>query len=100
LFVNKKMAKMLGYEISEMSNRHLFEFIPQNYLDEQKQRIELRKNGISQKYQCKLICKNGDKLWVLVSATPQINENGEFIGSYAMFTNLNEIKEIIFESDV
>jgi PAS domain S-box-containing protein len=100
LFVNKKMAKMLGYEVSEMSNRHLFEFIPQNYLDEQKQRIELRKNGISQKYQCKLICKNGDKLWVLVSATPQINENGEFIGSYAIFTNLNEIKEIIFESDV
>ncbi|PKL67417.1 MAG: hypothetical protein CVV28_06015 [Methanobacteriales archaeon HGW-Methanobacteriales-1] len=100
LFVNKKMAKMLGYKVSEMSNRHLFEFIPQNYLDEQKQRIELRKNGISQKYQCKLICKNGDKLWVLVSATPQINENGEFIGSYAMFTNLNEIKEIIFESDV
>ncbi|MDP3623829.1 MAG: PAS domain S-box protein [Methanobacteriaceae archaeon] len=100
LFVNKKMAKMLGYEVSEMSNRHLFEFIPQNYIDEQKQRIELRKNGIAQKYQCKLICKNGDKLWVLVSATPQINENGEFIGSYAMFTNLNEIKEIIFESGV
>ncbi len=100
IFVNQKMGKMLGYEISEMPNKHFLEFIPSEYLDEQRKRIELRKNGISQKYHCQLICKNGNKIGVLVSATPQINENGEFAGSYAMCTDLGELKDILFESDV
>jgi PAS domain S-box-containing protein len=94
-FVNYKMAQMLGYEISEMSEKHLLDFISPEYLDEQKKRIELRKKGISQKYHCELNCKNGNKLEVLVSATPQINKNGKFMGSYAMFTDLNEIKDIL-----
>ncbi|MDO9044787.1 MAG: PAS domain S-box protein [Methanobacteriaceae archaeon] len=100
IFVNKKMGKMLGYKISEMLNKDFLDFIPPEYLDEQKKRIELRKNGISQKYHCQLICNDGNKIGVLVSATPQINENGEFTGSYAMCTDLNEIKDILFESDV
>ncbi|MDO8871076.1 MAG: PAS domain S-box protein [Methanobacteriaceae archaeon] len=95
IFVNKKMGKMLGYKISEMLNKDFLDFIPPEYLDEQKKRIELRKNGISQKYHCQLICNDGNKIGVLVSATPQINENGEFTGSYAMCTDLNEIKDII-----
>lgn len=96
-FVNRKMAQMLGYEISDMTGKSILDFMFEEDYDEQKKRIELRKKGISQQYSCKFLCQNGDILWALVSATPLKDKNGEFKGSFAMFTNLNEIKSIIDE---
>ena len=59
--------------------------------------LNLEKKGISQHYPCKFLRQNGDILWALVSATPLKDKNGEFKGSFAMFTSLNEIKNIIDE---
>lgn len=94
-FVNSKMAQMLGYEISDMQGKSILDFMFEEDLNEQKNLIELRKKGISQKYSSKFLCKNGDILWAMVSLTPLKDKNGEFKGSLAMFTNLNEIKSII-----
>lgn len=96
-FVNRKMAQMLGYEISDITGKSILNFMFEEDYDEQKKRIELRKKGISQQYSCKFLCQNGDILWALVSSTPLKDKNGEFNGFFAIFTNLNEIKSIIDE---
>jgi PAS domain S-box-containing protein len=96
-FVNHKLAQMLGYEISDIMGKSILDFMFEEDLNEQKKRIELRKKGISQHYTCKFLRQNGDTLWTLVSATPLKDKNGEFKGSFAMFTSLNEIKNIIDE---
>lgn len=97
-FVNPQMVKMLGCQISDMENKSIMDFILKEDIYEQEKRIELRKKGISQKYTCRLQRRNGDHLWTLVSATPLKNKKGEFNGSFAMFTNLDEIKDLINET--
>lgn len=96
-FVNHKLAQMLGYDVSDIMGKSILDFMFEEDINEQKNRIELRKKGISQHYTCKFLCQNGDTLWTLVSATPLKDKNGEFKGSFAMFTSLNEIKNIIDE---
>jgi len=93
-FVNTKMAKILGYDPSEIIGHNFIAFIncdsKENFIQQQL----LRKKGISESYEMILVNKNGEKIFVLSSPTVLWSEDGLFKGSYEVITNISNIKLI------
>jgi diguanylate cyclase (GGDEF)-like protein/PAS domain S-box-containing protein len=93
-FVNKNMAKMLGYTIDEMLGRPYASFFPKEQLVVYNYQENLRKNGDDSVYECRLLKKDGQEHWFLVSATALLDDSGRFEGSFAMLTDINKRKEM------
>jgi PAS domain S-box-containing protein len=91
-FVNSKMADMLGYTVEEMVGKSAGIFLYDDTIASQVNRMGARTEGLSQSYELPLKKKNGDKLWTFVSATPILDKEDNFKGSFAMFTDITERK--------
>jgi len=91
-FVNPRFAKLLEYKPDELLSKNFKDLIPtedlSNYLSQQK----LREKGYSEIFELKLKSKSGKTLWFLVSASPLLDESGDFAGSFGMFTDITEMK--------
>ncbi len=92
-FVNEKMAKMLGYEASEIIGSALTTLLFEGDADEHYRRMEARRRGLSDNYERRLRRKDGQAVWVLVSASPIFDQDGRVIGSFAMHTDITERKQ-------
>ena len=92
-FVNPRMAAMLGYEPEEMMGRVLEDFFFQDEdLADHCRRMQERQQGKDDQYQRRFRHKEGHSIWTSVSATALINNEGDFIGSFGMFTDISENK--------
>jgi PAS domain S-box-containing protein len=94
IFVNRSMAKMLGYTPEEMMGRSSFEFVvPEDY-SEGEHRLERAKQGVpSRAAELRYQRKDGSTIWAIASSTPRFDEQGNFIGSMAMITDVTERKQ-------
>ena len=91
-FVNSRMAEMLGYEPKEMiGKRHDF-FLFEEDLPDLEEKTALRRQGISSRYERRLRRKDGTTVWAQASASPILDREGHFQGSFAMFTDITERK--------
>ncbi|NJN57814.1 MAG: PAS domain S-box protein [Leptolyngbyaceae cyanobacterium SL_5_9] len=90
-YVNQRMGDMLGYSVAEMLNRSLLDFVE----DETRTAIAIlfAKQGFRGRHDLQFHCRNGDALWAIVSATPMFDENGEFVSTLAMVTDVTERKQ-------
>ncbi len=92
-FVNPRMAAMLGYEPEEMMGRVLEDYFFQDEdLTDHCRRMRERQQGKDDQYQRRFRHKEGQSIWTSVSATALINNEGDFIGSFGMFTDITESK--------
>jgi PAS domain S-box-containing protein len=91
-FVNRIMADMLGYSEDEMIGRIITDYMVEDELADQNLRMTRRQKGESENYERTYRKKDGTLVWAIVSASPLINEKGAFIGSFAMLTDISEIK--------
>ncbi|MBD2071894.1 PAS domain S-box protein [Leptolyngbya sp. FACHB-671] len=92
-YANQRLAEMLGYSLEEMQNRSLFDFMDQAGRVEAEYRIERRKQGIKEQFDFRVLRKDGSDLWVLVSASPILNQRGEFAGTLTMLTDISDRKQ-------
>ena len=93
-FSNENMASMLGYTIAEMLGRTYLSFFPESHIDVYDQQEELRKKGKTSVYESCLLTKDGQKHWFLISAKALLDDQGNFAGSFGMFTDINDRKEM------
>jgi len=91
-FVNRRMAKMLGFEPGEMLGRAIQSFLYPDELAEHADCMNGRRQGEADRCERRFICKNGDELWALVAVTPILNPDGTFRGSFAILTDITESK--------
>jgi PAS domain S-box-containing protein/putative nucleotidyltransferase with HDIG domain len=91
-YVNKRMAEMLGYEAAELAGKSFAFFFFNEDLADFHEKAAMRRKGIAGRYERRLRRRDGTTLWVLVSATPMMDENNLFQGSFAMFTDISERK--------
>lgn len=94
IFANHRMAEMIGFPQEKMVGKPVLEFIPEEELPDHLQRIERRKHGLSERYQRRFRRPDGTFLQTLISATPILDEKGKFQGSFAMISDLSEIKKV------
>ena len=92
-FVNEHMAKMLGYEQSEMIGRSVKWFMFEDDLVDHQEKTEDRQKGLSGKYERRFRHKDGSPVWTIVSATAMADDDGRFKGSLELFTDITERKQ-------
>jgi PAS domain S-box-containing protein len=85
------MAKMLGDSEENLVGRHFKEFTFPEDLDVITEMHERRKYGSSDSYELRLRNNLGEAVWVLVNASPLL-EDGKFLGSLSMLSNITNLK--------
>ncbi len=101
-YVNRQMAGMLGYEPGDMVGRSVFDFYFPEDVDQKKQVLTRREQGVREQLEERLRRRDGSELWVRMSATPVVKEDCEFDGAFAMVCDITERKlaeEAIKESE-
>lgn len=93
-YVNKAMADMLGYTPQEMIGRPIFDFVFEEDIPLLKKRLkEEREKGVDEVYEDRRKKKDGSELWAIVSAKAIVDEQGNYIGSFAMYTDITKRKK-------
>lgn len=90
--VNARMLETLGYTEEEMLGRLFTDFMFEEDIPDHNLRMEKRRQGIAEHYERRLRRKNGETVYTLVSAAPILNSEGQYNGSFGMFTDITERK--------
>ena len=91
-FVNPKITEMLGYTPEEMIGRNIASFMTAEDIPDNISQIEERRLGKSGRYERRFITKDGRIRWMQVSATPLIDPDGTFRGSFVMCSDITARK--------
>lgn len=91
-YINKRMVEILGYQVNEIMNHSATEFFFEEDVTDHKMKLENRKQGISETYERRHRHKNGQTIWLMVSATPIFDTDKKFKGSFAMLTDITQRK--------
>jgi PAS domain S-box-containing protein len=83
---------MLGYVQEEFLGRSSFDFTFAEDRSDFEQRLAERRQGLKGNDEFRLRRKDGSELWVQNIYTPLLDERGEFIGAFAILTNIGERK--------
>lgn len=92
-FVNRRMARLLGYTEEEMIGRPIFDFLPQSRWETAKHNLQHRKHGREGREELELIRKDGTRVWVIGSANPIFDRDGQYAGALALLGDLTPQKE-------
>ncbi|WP_413163403.1 PAS domain S-box protein [Capilliphycus salinus ALCB114379] len=93
-FVNEQMAGMLGCRVEEMMGKSMFEFIDPEHWQIAAASFERRRLGICEQHDFKFHRKTGEIVWTSVSTAPIFDSFDQYIGAFAMVTNITKRKEI------
>lgn len=97
IFVNRKMADMIGYSEKELQGNKLTDLVFPEDINVFLDHMELRKKGVAEQYEYRLRRKNGSACWISISATPLVDDHRQFKGSFAMLTDITSRKEAEME---
>ncbi|OGP12758.1 MAG: hypothetical protein A2052_08240 [Deltaproteobacteria bacterium GWA2_54_12] len=88
-YVNPRMAEMLGYAVSEMMGKSLFEFLDEEGVRITQERLERRKRGIKEVMDAEYVKKDGGRLYATIAVAPFI-EGGVYKGAIAGIVDITE----------
>jgi PAS domain S-box-containing protein len=83
VFVNARMAEMLGYTVGEMQGRPLFDFMDEAGVRIARKKLEQREAGIAEQHDFEFLRKDGSRLYALLGASPIMDSDGSYRGSVA-----------------
>lgn len=92
-YINHRMSEILGYSMDETLGRSAMDFLFPEDSTSILTHLQKRKSGESEVYEHRFRRKNGSECWCIVSAVP-IVEQGVYKGSFAMFTDITDRKNI------
>lgn len=92
-FVNKRMAKLLGYTAEEMISMHLFNFMDDAEVEEAKKYLKRRSQSVHETHTFKFTRKNGKKIFTKVNTYPMFDKDGKFNGAIAAVTDITLLKK-------
>ncbi len=92
LFINPAGVQIFGAPYERLIGRSLAEFTNPEQFAKIKQQTEKRRQGEKSTYEFTILRPDGEKRIVLVTATPQYDEQGQFIGAFGVFRDITERK--------
>lgn len=89
-FVNERMAEMLGCTRDQLIGRHVFEWMDAEARAVTAEQWKRRQQGFSDAYENRLRRKDGATLWVLAKTSPVFDDDGRFVGSLGLLSDMTE----------
>ena len=97
--VNQSMAEMLGYTTREMIGKSLYDFrFSEDHVDTQIL-MSQRRQGTSGRTDMRFRHKDGGEVWAHLSANPIFDDEGRYLGSLGMLTDVTERRRIETEHE-
>jgi len=93
-FVNEIMTTWLGYEVEEMLGRSVYDFIQEEDIHKNAAYFTKLKAGTNERFELRGRRKDGSCIWVLVSASSLMDQDGNFVGCLGMFSDITGLKEL------
>jgi PAS domain S-box-containing protein len=92
-YVNPRLCDMLGYTQEELVGRPVADFLDEANKEILKRQLKYRRMGGSEPYELMLTRKDGARLYTLMSPKSVFDHNGQFIGSFAVVTDITSRKQ-------
>ena len=92
-YVNKKFVDMLRYTLEEVNDSSIWNFISEDCKSVAKKNLIQRNKDKTGSYELKLIRKDSSLIWTLLNTKPLFDEEGKYVGSMSMLTDITEKKE-------
>lgn len=90
IYVNHILTEMLGYSQEEIIGKAIPDFMRPDEGEDLNGKLELRKVGVSEHHEIRLITKTGASLWVSCSCSPLHDDHNQFMGAVGIITDINE----------
>ncbi|TKJ43916.1 hypothetical protein CEE36_02020 [candidate division TA06 bacterium B3_TA06] len=94
LFVNPKIANLVGYDQKELIGRSLLELVPSDEVEFIRSESRRRMKGEASRYETTLIHKNGTPRKVLVNAAPIYDAEGQLYVTLGVLTDITDLKKV------
>lgn len=92
-YVNPALEQMLGYRRGELLGRHWSVLIPEDQLEQVRNRSRARKSKTRERYEARLKTRDGRSIPVLIHAHA-VFENKKFSGVVSAITDISNLKKI------
>ncbi len=92
-YVNDAFCRMLGCTTGELIGKHWSELTAEMTREDVEGKLSQRKAGVSESYELTWCHKNGETVPTIVSATPYIDNDGNFAGTFAVITEITTQKD-------
>lgn len=94
VLVNEALCRMIGYDSpDELIGQPITKILYGWTENHVKEKIQARKEGKIEQYEAELIHKISGLVPVVVSASPLVDTNNEYLGSMAVFTDVSLLKK-------
>ncbi|MBN2228676.1 MAG: PAS domain S-box protein [Candidatus Thorarchaeota archaeon] len=91
-YVNLRFARMLAYEPDDMVGKTLVTFLDEVNKKILRENIRQRQRGASTQYELAWTRSTGEQIPTIVSGAPLLDDDGKHIGSFAVITDITELK--------
>ncbi|TWI95544.1 PAS domain S-box-containing protein [Mucilaginibacter frigoritolerans] len=93
-FANNTFCEMSGYTLNELLGKNASLLLTEgDNEDIFKEKKKLRKTGIADAYETKLVNKKGEEKWWLISGAPRYNDKGKLAGSIGIYLDISDQKK-------
>ena len=94
IYVNNRFCKMTGYQQHEVIGKKIIDFLDERNKQIVKGEIAKRRKGVpAQSYETEIIRKDGHHISVFLSPRDILDSDGQFKGSFAVFTDISSRKQ-------
>jgi PAS domain S-box-containing protein len=90
MFVNARMASMMGYAEDELLGRNVFDFLHAPSLTAERQLASGKRPGILGQFDGEFLRKDGTRIITRLKIAPVVGDGGEYLGSIASVIDITE----------
>ncbi len=94
VYANAALCKMMDYTENELAGKSIADIMYGYDLDTVFEEIKERMAGRPNRYESQLIHRSGKLIPAMVSASPLLSDEGEYKGSFAVFTDITAQKRL------
>ncbi len=91
-FTNPAACEIFGFPADQLIGKNLTSFLDEPSIEEVKLQSSIRKEGQKSIYELEIIRPDGERRWIIVTATPQYDTKGTFTGTFGIFRDITQRK--------
>ncbi|MGD9397207.1 MAG: PAS domain S-box protein [Candidatus Thorarchaeota archaeon] len=91
-YVNSHFARMIDYSMEEIVGKSLLDFVNEDNKKIVRENIRQRMRGESTQYEIEWTRRDGGQVPTIVSGAPMFDDDGNHLGSFAVITNISELR--------